>query len=207
MKKITALLFSIIFLFFPPLVIPSFGEIKYEHHDIEVYLNSIKTLEADLIQISSNGEVETGKLFIKKPGQVRFEYDPPSNHLVIASGLFLVIIDRKSNAEPQRYLSAQTPISYLLNDNIKLHKNHNLKGSFFKNNKLHILFYDQKNASSGELEIIFSSTPLTLSEWTITSYSGEKTRTLLEKLVINEPISKKLFNISHEISKVKKNLK
>ena len=173
---------------------------------IESYLNSIQTLQADFIQISSTGEVETGEVLIKKPGQMRFEYDPPSNHIVMASGLLLVIIDKKSTGEPQRYLTSQTPISYLLNENITLKKNSNLLDTFVKGDNIHILFNGHKNSKSGQLELVFSQDSTRLKEWTITNYSGEKTRVLLEKIIVNKPINKKLFNIGREISKAKRHL-
>lgn len=173
---------------------------------IESYLNSIQTLQADFIQISSTGEVETGEVLIKKPGQMRFEYDPPSNHIVMASGLLLVIIDKKSTGEPQRYLTSQTPISYLLNENITLKKNSNLLDTFVKGDNIHILFNGHKNSKSGQLELVFSQDSTRLKEWTITNYSGEKTRVLLEKIIVNKPINKKLFNIGREISKTKRHL-
>lgn len=157
-----------------------------------------------MIQLSSNGEVETGKLFIKKPGQMRFQYDPPSNHLVMASGLFLVVIDRKSTSEPQRYFTSQTPIGHLLTESIKFDENSILKKSFVEDGYIHIFLYDKKNQRAGELELIFSQDPLVLKEWIITTHSGEQVRTLLEKLEINKPINKTVFNISHEISKAKR---
>ena len=206
MKKILKLLIVFNTWFFFVLIIPSFSKPLLDEADIETYLNSIKTLKADIIQISSNGEVETGKLLLKKPGQMRFEYDAPSSHLVIASGPLLVIIDKKSNSEPQRYLSSQTPIGYLLAEKIKFYKNAFPKAIFSKKEYTHLLLYDPNEPSTGELELVFLRNPISLKEWSITNYSGEKTRVLLETLTLNEPLDKKYFNIGHEISKVRRNL-
>ena len=189
------------------LISPANSEAIIKSKDIETYLNSIKTLHADLIQISSDGEVQTGILLIKKPGQLRFEYDSPADHLVIASGLLLVIIDKKSASEPQRYLTSQTPIGYLLDKNINLHANEALEKIFIEDALIHVSFYDQKKPTAGKLKLVFSQTPIALKEWTITNYSGEKTRVLLEKLSINQPINENLFNIGLEINKAKKRSK
>tara|TARA_B100000902_G_scaffold261472_1_gene247779 strand:- start:378 stop:1007 length:630 start_codon:yes stop_codon:yes gene_type:complete len=206
MKNITKLIFIFNICFFHFLIAPSFGEIRLEDTGIELYLNSIKTMETDFIQISSNGELETGKLLIKKPGQMRFEYDAPSNHLVMASGILLVVIDKESTAEPQRYLTSQTPVGFLLDETIKLDINSNLKAIFFKESHFHVSLYNPKNPTQGELELVFSPKPIALQEWTITNYSGEKTRIILENVIINHPIDKKLFSIGREITKVKKEL-
>ena len=200
-------LFAILFIsfvYFPSL--QAFGESNSDILRIQKYLNTIQTLKAELIQISANGEVETGQILIKKPGQMRFEYDPPSNHIVMASGLLLVVIDKKSNGEPQRYLTSQTPISYLLNKRIDLNQSPALKAFFVKSDTIHIILADAKKPQSGQLELIFSNKPINLKEWIITNYSGEETRVLLEKILINEPLDKKLFNIGHAISNVKKKL-
>ena len=203
MKCLTNLLLLFNLLYFHFLIFPSFAESQLKKTEIENYLNSIKTLRAGIIQLSSDGEVQTGKLSMKKPGQIRFEYDPPLNHLIIASGFLLVIIDKQSTAEPQRYLTAQTPLGYLLDERINLEKNPNLKDIFLKDYKTHVSFFDQKNPSSGELELVFSGKPIELKEWTITNYSGEKTRILLDKLIINQPVNKNLFDIGQEITNAK----
>ena len=187
-------------------ILPCFGETNLDVLSIEHYLNSIHTLKAKVIQISSNGEVETGRILIKKPGQMRFEYDSPSNHLVMASGLLLVIIDKKSNGEPQRYLTSQTPIGYLLKKRVELANNSALKAVSVKSDEIHIRLADDKNPQSGELELVFSQEPINLKEWTITNYSGEETRILLENIFINEPLNKNLFNIGRAISNSKKKL-
>ena len=187
-------------------ILPCFGETNLDVLSIEHYLNSIHTLKAKVIQISSNGEVETGRILIKKPGQMRFEYDSPSNHLVMASGLLLVIIDKKSNGEPQRYLTSQTPIGYLLNTRVDLTNNSALKAISVKSDEIRLKLADHKKPQSGQLELVFSQQPVNLKEWTITNYSGEQTRVLLEELFINEPLDKNLFNIGREISNLKKEL-
>ena len=87
-----------------------------------------------------------------------------------------------------------------MDERINLEKNPNLKDIFLQDYKTHVSFFDQKNPSSGELELVFSGKPIELKEWTITNYSGEKTRILLDKLIINQPVNKNLFDIGQEIT-------
>ena len=185
---------------------PCFGTNNLNVLSIQKYLNSIHTLSAVLMQISDNGTVSTGQILIKKPKQMRFEYDSPSNHLVIASGLFMVIIDKKSNLEPQRYLTSQTPIGYLLNERIDLAHNPVVKNISIKLDRIHIVLADDKKPQSGQLELVFSQKPISLKEWLVTSYSGEETRVLLQNVSINKPLNKKLFDIGHAITNVRRDL-
>ena len=203
MNRALGTLLSFKICFFCLLFSPASGEERLNSNSFELYLNSIKTLKADFIQISSNGEVETGQLLIKKPGKMRFEYDSPSNHLVMASGLLLVVIDKKLTSEPQRYLTSQTPIGYLLNETVKLTPESNLKEILLKDSYANILLHDPDNPTIGTIELVFSLKPMTLREWTITNFSGERIRVLLDELIINHPIDMKNFNIGSEISKIK----
>ena len=50
---------------------------------ISRYLNSLQTAEAPFTQITEDGTISTGKLYIKRPGRVRFEYDPPEEAIVV----------------------------------------------------------------------------------------------------------------------------
>ena len=62
---------------------------------VETYLEAIKTLKGRFLQTSSNGGVASGKVFMSRPGRMRFEYDPPTPILMIADGVFLIYIDQE----------------------------------------------------------------------------------------------------------------
>lgn len=204
-KKITSV--SLFLTFFSITVSCCFGSELTNILKIENFLNSIETINTRFTQISDNGKIETGTLLIQKPGKMRFEYDPPSNNIVMSSGALLVIIDKKSTGEPQRYLTSQTPLGFLLDERIKLNNKPTLQKLFVKSENIYVVLYDQKNPKSGALELVFSQHPIMLREWTVSNYSEEKTRLLLEKLNINDPIDPKLFNIGYEISRARKALK
>ena len=44
---------------------------------VERYLNDIASMRARFVQVSSNGAYAEGEVFIRRPGRMRFEYDPP----------------------------------------------------------------------------------------------------------------------------------
>ena len=46
--------------------------------EAENWLNRLTTMTADFVQISSDGRIAEGKLFLKKGKGFRFEYKPPS---------------------------------------------------------------------------------------------------------------------------------
>ena len=55
---------------------------KVDLKRVEDYLERLSTLKSRFLQTSSNGSVASGKLFISRPGKLRFEYDPPSSILM-----------------------------------------------------------------------------------------------------------------------------
>ena len=59
---------------------------KISLNEISSYFNAMTTAEAQFLQITDTGETSTGRLFIRRPGRIRFEYDPPEATLVAVGG-------------------------------------------------------------------------------------------------------------------------
>ena len=78
---------------------PAFAD-KIALGDLSAYLNKLSTVQSDFTQVNSDGTVSLGKIFIKRPGRVRFEYAPPDKSLVLASADTVAIFDSKSNQPP-----------------------------------------------------------------------------------------------------------
>ena len=151
-------------------------------------------MDAKFIQISDTGKVETGSIFFQKPDKLRFEYDKPSQHLILINGPALVLFDRKNSKIPQKYLTSQTPLSFLLKDPIQLRNNKFLNAMEATDNLIHLKLSNKEKPKLGEIELLFKSDPLEFNEWVIVNFSGEKTRLLFEDIKVNKPVNKKLFN-------------
>jgi outer membrane lipoprotein-sorting protein len=70
---------------------------KLPLNDISAYLNKLQTAKGEFTQINDDGSISTGTIYIKRPGKVRFEYNPPETALVVAGSNTVVIFDKKSN--------------------------------------------------------------------------------------------------------------
>ena len=65
--------------------------------DIENYLNSISSLNSEIVQTDQNGNEIFGSLKLKKPGKLRIEYfNNKSDHLIVGSNGIIAIIDYNS---------------------------------------------------------------------------------------------------------------
>ena len=61
--------------------------------EIEKYFNSIRTLKARFVQSNPNGSIIQGTLYVRRPGRMRFEYDPPSQLKIVADGYQVTMWD------------------------------------------------------------------------------------------------------------------
>ena len=61
--------------------------------EIEQYFNSIKTLKSRFVQSNPNGSIAQGTLYVRRPGRMRFEYDPPSQLKIVADGYQVTMWD------------------------------------------------------------------------------------------------------------------
>ena len=83
------------------------------------YLNSIRTLKARFLQTAPDGKTEHGTAWLDRPGKMRFQYDPPSPLLLVASHGTVVFHDAKLGQTTNIPLN-QTPLGLLLADQITL---------------------------------------------------------------------------------------
>lgn len=86
---------------------------------VNAYMNSFRTLIADFIQLGADGRKYEGKLYIQRPGRMRFEYQPPATIEVISDGTTVAVRDKKL-ATQDNYLIGQTPLKFLLKEQIDL---------------------------------------------------------------------------------------
>ena len=62
---------------------------------VEQYMDSILTLQAKFQQVEPNNKLSFGKIYLRKPGRLRVEYDPPVPILVVADGGLLSYYDKE----------------------------------------------------------------------------------------------------------------
>lgn len=62
---------------------------------IENYLNNLRSLKADFIQMASNGGTAEGKVYISKPSKIRMEYTAPEPLLIVGNGDYIIYHDKE----------------------------------------------------------------------------------------------------------------
>jgi outer membrane lipoprotein-sorting protein len=168
---------------------------------LSAYLNGLTTVEADFTQVNSDGSVSTGKIFIKRPGRVRFEYNPPDKALVLAGGQQVGIFDGKSNVAPEQYPLKRTPLNLILAENINLGKAKMVVGHTADATTTRVKAQDPENPEYGSIELVFSADPVELRQWIITDDLGAQTTVILGEMKKGGKLGDTMFSINAEMKK------
>jgi outer membrane lipoprotein-sorting protein len=162
------------------------------------YLSGLQTLIGDFVQIGPDGARTTGKFYIQKPGKVRFEYEPPSLIDVIADGSSVVVRDRRL-ATQDLYPLSQTPLRYLLADQIDLARDTNLT-AVSQDNTFITVTIEEKQILIGthRLVLMFGAKDMQLRQWTVTDPQGYDTTVAVYNLDVTHKPDPDLFTITYE---------
>lgn len=197
MKPMRLILAPLAFL---ALALPAAAE-KIPLSALSSYLNGLSTAEADFTQVNADGSVSTGRIFIKRPGRVRFEYAPPEKSLVVAGGGQVAIFDAKSNQPPEQYPLSRTPLSLILAQNIDLGRAKMVVGHREDKNTTRVVAQDPAHPEYGTIEMVFTANPVALRQWVITDDAGNQTTVILGAMAQGRNLPASLFSIQSETAK------
>lgn len=80
---------------------------------VQAHLRAVTTMTADFVQTDRAGKRLSGQLTLKRPGKVRFQYQPGVPILIVGDGRALVFVDY-SVRQVQRYPIGNSPLAVLL---------------------------------------------------------------------------------------------
>ncbi|WP_368185996.1 outer membrane lipoprotein carrier protein LolA [Aestuariibius sp. HNIBRBA575] len=167
--------------------------------EISRYLNGLGTAKGEFTQINADGTIATGEILIKRPGRIRFEYNPPEQSLVLAAGGQLAVFDPRSNAGPQRYPLRETPLSIILDDNVDLARANMVTGHTSDGTTTTVRAQDPDHPEYGNIQLVFTANPTELRQWIITDDTGSQTTLILGDLDKGGNIRDINFNIQREM--------
>lgn len=150
--------------------------------EISGYLNGFQTASGEFTQINDDGTISTGQIFIKRPGRVRFEYNPPTQVLVIADGDTVGVVDGKSNTTPEAYPLHRTPLKIILARNVDFTRERMVTGHVSDGKTTTVRAQDPDNPEYGSIDLVFTGSPVELRQWVINDGSGSQTTVVLGEL-------------------------
>ena len=183
-----------------PFAAPSFGAAqKLSLKELSKYLNSLKNAQGEFVQYNPDGSRSKGTFYLKRPGRMRFEYQPPNDSLVVAGQSKLAIFDKRSNTGPQQYPLIKTPLHIILKSRVNLGTSSMVVAHQHDGETTSITAQDPKNPKYGNVKLIFSDQPTQLRKWVVTDESGQKTTVVLGKLTTGKRLKGALFDIDRII--------
>ena len=194
LKKIFSIF--LIFIFSIDTAIPQNKTLKL----INDYLGDIRTLQANFSQTNNMEDIMTGALFLKKPGKIRFSYDPPNNLQIVTKQQAVLIFDPKnSGSGPLTYPLSSTPLGFLIKNDLS-----SLIGENVEVFELDDFIFLKVHNSQSTLRIEFSKNPLSLSGWEFKNQVGETIKVTLNNIKKNTYISNEIFKTDKDYERIKK---
>jgi len=162
------------------------------------YLNGATNMIADFVQVGADGRRSEGKLYVRRPGRMRFEYAQPATLEIVADGTSVAIRDRKL-ATQDMYFISQTPLKFLLKDKIDLRRDVKILGVV--ENKSGVVISIEDKATFGGtslIKLIFEPRTFALKQWHVTDPQGYETLVSLFNVDLAQAPESSLFRINNE---------
>lgn len=161
---------------------------------ILAYLDGLRTLSGKYRQQDPDGEIVTGRFYIQRPDRFHFDEDAEDGNMIVSSGFWVAIIDKKSGSAP-RYPVSSIPVGALLSDNPLEDDSFEILGVERVLSQLHMDVIQRGKPELGSLTLIFREKPLTLLGWIARDAQHHRTRVALQELDVNVEIDRDLFII------------
>ncbi|MGD1956216.1 MAG: outer membrane lipoprotein carrier protein LolA [Sphingomonadales bacterium] len=161
------------------------------------WLRDTKSLKADFLQQGADGQAVCGELTLKQPGQVRFEYEPSVELLIVAREGSIYFIDYEVK-QVSRYPIKETPLAPLLRpqslDEVPFRAVEITDG--VGKGTLYVTSEDPEHREYGTLTMVFTRTgpkSVALNAWSVLDGQGNLTQITLENVRENVDVASATF--------------
>lgn len=162
---------------------------------ISNYLNGITTLQGNFTQIGPDGDLSEGQFYLRRPGRMRFQYNPPNPALIVADGTWVGIYDTEINTLDRVPLGS-TPLDLLLRERVDLRGEGAVKAIDREAGQMRVQAIDPKAPEQGSITMVFADNPLELRQWIILDAQGLTTTVALYDVRANVKLNPELFFIN-----------
>ena len=159
---------------------------------IENYFNSMRTLQARFVQSNPNGSIVQGTLSVRRPGRMRFEYDPPSQLKIVADGLQVTMWDPATRDFGQ-WPIGWTAASFLVKEPLQLSGDLQVDKIDRLNGELHVTVSQARKPQEGKIIVRLAENPLQLRGWSIIDNRGNKVDVALVDVKTGLQLADSLF--------------
>ena len=170
-------------------------EVMSAIHRVEDYFNDIDTMRARFVQVSSDGTYGEGDVYLDRPGEMRFEYDPPVPVLLLANGGTFLYYDKR--LEQATFVPLwDTPLWFLLDEETDFTaEDAPVEITHVEQTPelLTLRLVDPSDEYQGKLELIFGREPFAFKSWRVVDGRGIETEVTLVGMQTGVELDDKLF--------------
>jgi outer membrane lipoprotein-sorting protein len=159
---------------------------------IEAYLNGIHTLRARFEQTAPDGTITHGTVWLERPGHMRFQYDPPTPLLLVATGGEVIFQDFQLH-QVSRIPLDRTPLGILLAAHVSFSGDVAVRQLKQLPGEIQLSVVRRTDPGAGLLAIVFTDPPLALWQWTVVDPQQKITRVRLSDVQTGIAIDPTLF--------------
>ena len=159
---------------------------------IEAYLESMTTLRANFLQANADGTLDSGIMWLWRPGLVRIEYAPPTEVLMVATGNWLVYFD--AELDQVSHIPADSgPFRFLLDEEVRFGEGVEVRELARSSGLLKLTLADAEDPGAGSVTLVFDETPMALRQWEVRDAQGFLTIVTLTDAVVGESFDRDWF--------------
>mgnify|MGYP001337998122 CR=1 FL=1 len=174
----------------PPLVFADEDDAAVADRLID-YIENIDTLQGDFTQIAPSGAISEGRFYLRRPGLLRFEYDPPQPLLIVANGGMVYVRDDALDTTDS-YPAGKTPLKFLLSK--KFDRDDAKVVAVDRGvDTVAVTFASTDAETEGEITLIAEAPNFVLRRWIVRDLQGGVTVVTLNNVVAGKRIANRLF--------------
>jgi outer membrane lipoprotein-sorting protein len=159
---------------------------------IEEYLNGITTMRAKFQQVDGAGNIAFGMIYVRRPGFLRVQYDPPSQVILVADSIAVSYYDAELNQLNQAPLGL-SPLWFLLRDHVSLGGDVTVTRFDRGPNAFQIGIVQTDEPDAGTVTLVLGDKPLELQQWTIVDSKNQEVRVALYNAEFGVKLENSLF--------------
>lgn len=165
---------------------------------LNAYFNGFSSLQGDFIQFAADGRRLEGKLYIQRPGKMRFEYRAPVTTEIVADGTSVAIRDKRL-ATQDLYSIGQTPLKFLVKERMDLNRDSTVTGVSTDGDIMSVKIEDRSTlGGTSKITLKYDMAANELRQWIVIDPQGYQTSVSVYNLDTQRRPDPKNFVINYE---------